>query len=135
MRSLLQKLLALALAALMLFPLAACGAGEQIPDETEGATTDAQTEVETVDPNYALDLPETLQYDTEVNILYVNSDGRSDELENAGLEGGVISDAVYERNLAVEERLGIQFGYSHEDEDTDLFPVIAKLVKSGDTSI
>ena len=128
------KLLALLLAALMLLSLTACGTGE-IPDDTQASTTDAQTEADTPDPNYTLDLEEDLNYDAEVTIFYVNKVGRTDELESEKLGGGLISDAVYERNVAVEERLGISFSYITKDDDIEATPVISKLVQSGDQSV
>ena len=107
-----KKFIALTLVLVLALSLAACGTGEQAPggngDESD-SVTNAQTEAETPDPNYTLDLEEGLNYDTEISILYVNMPGRTDELECEKLGGGVISDAVYERNVAVEERLGIEF--------------------------
>ena len=128
------RILTLLLAALMLLSLTACGTGE-IPDDTQASTTDAQTEADTLDPNYTLDLEEDLNYDAEVTIFYVNKVGRTDELESEKLGGGLISDAVYERNVAVEERLGISFSYITKDDDIEATPVISKLVQSGDQSV
>lgn len=128
------RILALLLAALMLLSLAACGTGE-LPDDTQASTTDSQSEAVTDDPNYTLDLEEGLDYDTEVTILYVNKTGRTDELESEKLGGGLISDAVYERNLAVEERLGITFGYTSKSDDSEALPAISNLVQAGDETV
>ena len=128
------RILALLLAALMLLSMTACGTGET-PDDTQASTTAAQTEVDTPDPNYTLDLEEGLNFDTEVTIFYVNKVGRTDELESEKLGGGLISDAVYERNLAVEERLGINFSYTTQDDDIEATPAISKLVQSGDQTV
>ena len=134
MRTPTSRILALLLAALMLLSMTACGAGET-PDDTQASTTDAQTEAVTADPNYTLDLEEGLNYDTEVTIFYVNMVGRTDELESEKLGGGVISDAVYERNVAVEERLGITFGYTSKNDDTEALPAISNLVQAGDDTV
>ena len=129
-----SRILALLLAALMLLSLTACGTGET-PDDTQASTTDAQTEVDTPDPNYTLDLEEGLNYDTEITIFYVSKAGRTDELESEALGGGIISDAVYERNVAVEERLGITFGYTSKNDDTEALPAISNLVQAGDETV
>ena len=134
MRSPMLRILALLLAALMLLSLTACGTGET-PDDTQASATEAPTEAETPDPNYTLDLEEDLDYDTEITILYVSKAGRTDELESEKLGGGVISDAVYERNVAVEERLGITFGYTSKNDDTVALPAISNLVQAGDKSV
>ena len=130
-----KKLLCLLLAALMLFSMAACATGGDDPSGDETKDQGTQNEVETADPNYTLDLEEGLDYDTEVAILYVNAPGRTDELECEKLGGGVISDAVYERNVAVEERLGITFGYTTKGSDTEALPAIANLVQAGDKTV
>lgn len=137
MQSRLSKLLALALSALMLLSLAACATGEQTPAGTEegAATTDAVTEAATDDPRYTMGLPDGLDYGTEIGILYVSKGTRTDELECEKLGGGVISDAVYERNLAVEELLGVTYTYAVKNEDTEATSTIANLVQGGDRSI
>ena len=70
-----------------------------------------------------------------MTIFYVNKVGRTDELESEKLGGGLISDAVYERNVAVEERLGINFSYTTQDDDIEATPAISKLVQSGDQTV
>ena len=134
MHSPLIRFASLLLAMLMLLSLTACGTGDTT-DDTQASTTVAQTEEVTADPNYTLDLEEGLNYDTEVTIFYVNMVGRTDELESEKLGGGVISDAVYERNVAVEERLGITFGYTSKNDDTEALPAISNLVQAGDDTV
>ena len=134
MHSPLIRFVSLLLAMLMLLSMTACGTGDTT-DDTQASTTDAQTEEVTADPNYTLDLEEGLNFDTEVTIFYVNMVGRTDELESEKLGGGVISDAVYERNVAVEERLGITFGYTSKNDDTEALPAISNLVQAGDDTV
>lgn len=130
------KLLSLALAALMLLSLVACATGETPSTETQsGAGTDAVTEAVTVDTSYTCDLPDDLKFDTEINYLYTEGYARDDELKSEELGGGVISDAVYERNLAVEERLDIDLYFTSKGSDTETASTIANLVQSNDDTI
>ncbi len=134
MRSPFTKLSALLLAALMILPLAACGTGETPDDPVESATA-GQTEAETTDPNYTLDLSEDLDFDTEINFLYTEGYARNDELVSDELGGGVILDAVYERNLAVSEFLGVELSFTSKTSDVETASTIANLVQAGDKSL
>ena len=135
MRSSLIKLLALMLAALMLLPLTACGTGDETTDSVESATK-AQTEGETQDLNYVCDLPAELDYGgAEVNILYVKKSGRDDELISEELGNGIIADAVYERNLAVETELGVELAFVDQTDDAMAQAAINNAVRSGDDTL
>ena len=135
MRSTLIKLLALMLAALMLFPMTACGTGDENTDSVESATK-AQTEGETQDLNYVCDLPAELDYGgAEVNILYVKKSGRDDELISEELGNGIIADAVYERNLAVETDLGVELAFVDQTDDAMAQAAINNAVRSGDDTL
>ena len=134
MFSLLKKTATLVLAALIPLSLMACGDTEVTPEDG-AVTTLTQTEAETEDPDYALALPEGLHYDTTVNYLYTEGYARDDELKSEALGGGVISDAVYERNVAVEELLGIKLGLTSKESDIEMISTIANLVQSGDRSV
>ncbi len=145
--SILAKLTAAALAALMLLPLASCAT--QTDTQETGANTSAsttpvsssdstvETEIETDNTNYECDLPEDLDFkDEEVTIMYVKVAGREDELVDLGELGhGVISDAVYERNIAVENQLHIKFAYDEQASDTAAQAKITTLVNGGDRSV
>ena len=137
MFSKLQKLTAMALAVLMLLSLVACATGETPTDTEPGtaAATDAATEADTVDMSYVCELPDGLNYDTEVNYLYTEGYARDDELKSDELGGGIIADAVYERNLAVEERLGVLLNFQSKGNDTEMAATIANLVQSNDDTI
>ena len=137
MFSKLQKLTAMALAVLMLLSLVACATGETPTDTEPGtaAATDAATEADTVDMSYVCELPDGLNYDTEVNYLYTEGYARDDELKSDELGGGIIADAVYERNLAVEERLGVLLNFQSKGNDTEMAAAIANLVQSNDDTI
>lgn len=135
MRSPLIRILTLALAALMLLPMTACGTGDETVDSVESATQ-ARLEEETQDLRYVCELPAELDYkDEEVNILFVKKSGRDDELISEKLGNGIISDAVYERNLAVETDLGIRFGFVDHATDETAQPAILTAVNAGDSSL
>ena len=135
MRSPLTKLLALMLAALTILPLTACGTGNE--GETSAITTDnASSEAETENTDYVCDLPEDLDYGgEEINFLYVKKSGREDEMISDGLGNGIISDAVYERNLAVETSLGVELAFNDYADDTAGQSAINTAVKSGDRTL
>ncbi len=116
------KLISLLCAAAMLLSiLAACadvgGEDTTAPEGSAGDATTAITPEETKDPNYDDDgylkgsLPADLKYDGEtVSILYWKDVERPEFeiLENeTGLD--IVKDAIYERNIATEDRLGITF--------------------------
>ncbi len=130
-----KRLLAALLAGLMLLPMAACGQTAEDPDETKKAS-ETLTEDETGDPNYICDLPNDLDFeDTEVVFLYVNHDGREDELYSEKLGQGTILDSVYERNLAVENQLGVKFGFQDVPDDGTALSKVGTMVSAGDTSV
>jgi len=135
MRSSLKKLLALGLAALMLLPLAACATGDNNPESQESVTQN-QNEGENGNMDYVCELPESLDYkDEEVYIMYIKKSGRDDELVSEGLGNGIISDAVYERNLAVEADLGVKLCFVDQSGDLVAQTAITKLVQAGDTTM
>ena len=105
-----KKLLCLLLAALMLFSMVACATGGDDPSGDETKDQGTQNEVETADPNYVCDLPSDLNFkDATIGILYADVNNKGDELVSEKLGLGVVSDAVYERNIAVQEWLKVGF--------------------------
>ena len=131
----LKKLLALLLTAVMLLSVVACGTPTEEAPETE-ASTQAATEAETVDTRYECDLPDDLNFgDEEVNIMYVKVAGRDDELISEKLGNGTIPDAVYERNLAVENQLKIKLSFVDQSADSAAQSTIQNAVKGGDRTL
>ena len=113
-----KKLLCLLLAALMLLSLAACGETDD-PAADESKDQGSVTEAETADPNYTCDLPADLNYqNATIGILYADVNNKGDELVSEDYGLGVVSDAVYERNLAVSEWLKVEFEYYPETDAT-----------------
>ena len=114
-----KKLLCLLLAALMMLSMAACATGGDDPSGDESKNQGTVNEQETADPNYTCDLPSNLDYKgATIGILYADVNNKGDELVSESLGLGVVSDAVYERNLAVQEMLKVTFEYFAEDNAT-----------------
>ena len=115
-----KKILCLLLAALMLLSLVACGqTTDETPDDTKPQGN--VTEQDTADQNYVCDLPSNLNYGGEtIGILYANVNNKGDELVSEELGNGVVSDAVYERNVAVQEMLQVTFEFFPEDDATQV---------------
>lgn len=133
-----KKFFSVLLAGLMLFSIPSCGNTAEKDDQTmpAEAPTENITEGETLDPDYVCDLPDDLNFgNTEVNFLYVKKDGRDDELPSDKLGLGTVSDAVYERNLTVENSLGIKLKFTDEADDEKASTTIDTMVKAGDSSL
>ena len=113
-----KRLIALCMALLILTPLAvACGKGDSEATTTTGAGTaevtnttgGAQEEVTTSGYNVADHLPTDLNFGGRT--ISILSRGRSwcvDEVTVDGLTGDLVNDAIYDRNLAVSERLNVK---------------------------
>ncbi len=110
-----KKLLCFVLSSLMLISAASCASPNDKTSDTTNNSSHATaedtlpvSEAETEDPSYICDIPEDLDYDGDtVVVLYDDVTGRRDEM-NPAEEGGVVSDAVHARNIAVEEDLGVK---------------------------
>ena len=111
----------LLLAGLLAVSAVSCSRGE-IEEPTEEKTTAAVTEAETEDPRYTCDLPEDLSYQGQtVNMILPAAQVHMDEFICESLGGGVVADAVYERNIAVENmlELTLEFYEGHVIEEVD----------------
>ena len=109
-----MKRIKLCVLAFMLL-LTSCGGETALPKETSETTTTASTETEPVDP-YSDDLPRDLDFEgREFRVLtYQNGNLPSDSaswpnyIDVDAQNGALVNDAAYERNLTVEERLGVK---------------------------
>ena len=104
---------------------ASCG-----KDEETVIDTSVETSGERTYGNYDDELPDGLHYNgAEITLLSRDALGQSDEFVSEGTTGNLVSDAVYARNVAVEERLGVKFNQiSLTDDTTNLhFTVIMAL--------
>jgi ABC-type glycerol-3-phosphate transport system substrate-binding protein len=115
-----KKILALILAVVTVaFVLAACadtkgGTEVTTQNQIDSKSSDSVTETEasTVDANgYMLDnLPDNLNFGTTVTIMYW-SDVEKPEFKVDDLTGEIVNDAIYNRNLETENRLGIKLNW------------------------
>ena len=128
-----RNMLAILLAMLM---LASCGGGEGTAAddaETGGPLAETETAVET-EP----DILDGLSYGGRTfRILTSDTDISSNDLiEGSGeLNGDNVNDAVYSRNLAVEEQLDVKFAYEHTNNAWgDVYKSVQTLVMSGDST-
>lgn len=129
------KIISAFLAVLMLTgALSACGTAVDQPsdtlplDQTTGAVEEQETELKA-------DLPDDLYYNgDEITILSrYQEGGTSGEIAVEGLISEPVNDAVYERNLTVENRLGVKIisVEDHVEEFSHVATKITTLVQSG----
>ena len=121
------KILAMLLARLMLVSsFAACGETADDPSVTtqSGDTTAAESEAAT---ELTDDLPDDLFYDDdEITIISQYREGwTSGEIAVKELISEPVNDAVFERNKAVEERLGVRI-ISIEEPSDSAYDVVEK---------
>ena len=123
------RIIAMLCAMVMLFGCFVACADTQDPTETtEAAQTQAPGEQggeETADPNldkegfWKDDLPEELNFDETVTILYwADAERKEFVIEEDEADGDMVNDAIYNRNLAVEERLGVTFEWIGQNGDS-----------------
>ena len=112
-----KRILALILAGLMLAGTVACAKTDD-PSGGDETQTKAQTEpAETEDPAYSLGLPSGLNYGNKnVDTLVYKNDAFPSELVSEKLGNGIVPDAIYERNILVEDLLKVKLVF-HENQD------------------
>ncbi len=118
------RIIALLCAVLMLIPcFAACAETTGNEDTTEPAQTQGPDESDVVvDENvdaqgfWKDDLPDEIDYKQEVvSILYWSDVERAEfEILEEEADGDMVKDAIYRRNLATEERMGVTFEWVGE---------------------
>ena len=118
-----KRTLAILLASLMLLPaLAACGEADEPADTKPSQTTSAEEGENTIPAD---ELPADLNYKGEkITFISVNA------MDYDELTGDAVEDSIYERNKAVEERLGVEIQVIHEETPIDK---VVTAVSSGNT--
>ena len=107
-----KRTLAILLASLMLLPtLAACGDAEEPADTTPPSQVTSSDEDDDIPDD---ELPDNLNYNKE-KITFISAN----EMDYDDLTGDVVEDAIYERNKAVEERLGVVINVIQEETPID----------------
>ena len=118
----LQKYLSLALAVIMLLSVAAvfagCGTGEEGPTQTQA--TQAGSEGDTVEEDHRFD---GVDYKGREFRIYTSTNAASAGMGNSNFliegtgetDGGLVNDAVLERNIQVEELLGVELVFTQVD--------------------
>ncbi len=129
-----KKLTALLLAIVMLATVA-IGCGNTDPAETSQSTTTTQatsateaseTTAASQTNKYEIgdNLPDDLNYNgAEVHFISRGRDWCKDTIDVEALNGEIINDAVYNRNAAVEDRLGIQI-IDHKDDGSGDYVIL-----------
>ena len=127
--SIMKKTVALLLAGLLLLSCTSCA--EAGGEQSTTAESDSETveKAVTKDPRYVCDLPTDLSYNGEqVNMVVAGGEGHKDEFLSESLGGGVVSDAVFERNVAVEEMLSVNLEFIVEN---NVIAAVDRDVQSG----
>ena len=132
-----KRILTLLLCALMTASsLTACG---DTSAETEAAGTDSTAvndetaETEITRANTPDSLPDDLDFSgTTLNIYYFGHELSAQYDGPAELTGDVVSDALYNRNLSVEERLNVKFNWVKGADGWEDYPAeVTTLLQSG----
>ena len=139
MKRFISLLLALTAALSVVLASASCAKSETGTDQTTASavaetTPDEETTAAvTVDTDWSYDLP-VLNYDGEtIKFLVEGQSFAADEFAAEDINGQLVNDAVYNRNLAVESELGVNFEFKVASS-TDVYAVgntIRTSVKGG----
>ena len=135
-----KRVMALMLAVLMLATVVACGGGSEDPAATtaavaEGDATTAATTVATEDNNldangyWKDDLPEDLNFNGDV-VSVLNWKAEENEFEITEQTGILVDDAIYNRNMTIEERLGVDLTFTEIEGSNSYIADFAQYVQN-----
>ncbi len=132
-----KKILCILLAAMMAMGATACAVNSEQPAgdsvSAESPETSDESEVESENLDYVCEVPTDLKIGGSVTILYSSDPTHGDELVPDS-KGGIVSDSVKERNMKVEEQLGIKLNLLDRNDCQTVTQDMAKdvLSKTGD---
>ncbi|MBR4959654.1 MAG: hypothetical protein IKY52_02015 [Clostridia bacterium] len=122
----------------MILSLSACGSGETVENAAETAGTDntaVETETETIDPAEQDELPTDITYDGYTFTVLSHDHPASAvawqvvDIYTEELTGERINDAVYERNLSMEDRFDVKVAQNLQGDPNT---TATQLINSGD---
>ena len=133
MKTIAIKLLALLLVFAMVIPFAACA------DTGDGEVTTAEEvsddEIADIPEEFCHELPALNYKDKKVTILHAKGSGRDDELTAEGdFSSNQVSSAVNERNLAVEQQLGVKLNIVENEDPITASETLQTSVNAADTT-
>lgn len=91
-------------------------------------TEDGSTNEDTIPPEYVDELPELNYGGKAVRILSRDATGATDEITVKRTNGNAVNDAVYKRQVNVEERLGIKISNDMVSAEGDTWAVMRKYI-------
>lgn len=120
----------------MLLLVAACAAPVDQPGDTDTATPSETAPVEETTSKYTNDdVPAGLNFgEKTINIASSDRSWWVDEVTVTDLNGEIVNDAVYNRNLAVESRLGVKINnikIPYADSNSSTVDAVKKSVLAG----
>ena len=142
----LTRLIALILILSFTLTVIACGGSGKQESTTSAVenttavgevTTATTTETESLyDANGYLksDLPEDLNFGGATITMLYWDDVENPEFESDGLNGDIVNDAIYTRNVTVEEKLGVKFSFVHTKGNVSNISEFKKVVGTAYTA-
>ena len=142
----LTRLIALILILSFTLTVIACGGSGKQESTTNAVenttavgevTTAPTTETESLyDANGYLksDLPEDLNFGGATITMLYWDDVENPEFESDGLNGDIVNDAIYTRNVTVEEKLGVKFSFVHTKGNVSNISEFKKVVGTAYTA-
>jgi len=121
-----------------LFASCAQTAVEQPENTTAAAVETVITEAvpeETSDPDYTDDLPQLNYNGTEINVGQCDREWWADEVCVEAQNGEIVNDAVWKRNLSVEERLNVKINcikVPYNNNNAAMIEAVKKAYTAGD---